>query len=130
MCFLGPTEAAAVSISPGTPSGVMEGARTDLASLSHRAFLSGLREAERVRSPLLSPAPAAAWHPAGGCGQMPKCCSAHVQPCQAPLVLLNCDFSASVREKNPCEQVRMQLPDTLVFVLCAVIPVCHSCASG
>lgn len=102
----------------------MEGARTD----QHGAFMSGLREAERVSSPLLSPAPAAAWHPAEGCGHVPKRCSADIQPCQAPLLLLN--WCAIFQHQSGKKSLWAgQKPDTLLFVLCAV-PVCHSCVSG
>lgn len=49
----------------------MEGAGTDQASLSHRAFLAGLRGAGRLRPPAL-PSPAAAWRPAGAVGSCPN----------------------------------------------------------
>lgn len=86
MCFLVPSDTAAGSTWPGTPPCAMEGARTDQASLSCRAFVTGLREGQL---PPALPSPCCSLAPCWGCGHMPKCCSAGVQPCQAPLVLLN-----------------------------------------
>lgn len=71
MCFLVPSDVAAVA-HPGLAHPlVMEGAGTDQASLSHRAFLAGLRGAGRLRPPAL-PSPAAAWRPAGAVGSCPN----------------------------------------------------------
>lgn len=99
----------------------MEGARTDQASLSHRALVPGLRGTEGQLPPAL-PSPAAAWHPAGPAGTCPN---SAVQVSSLASFL----FSSISQGKNPCEWVRIQLPEALLFALCAV-SVCHSCASG
>lgn len=120
MCFLVPSDMAAV-VYPGLAHPlVMEGAGTDQASLSHRAFLAGLRGGGRLRSPC-PPHPAAAWHRAGAVGSCPD--AAVPVSGLARLLLSLCNFPAPVREKSLGVG---QPPATWGFAVCSL---CSHCVS-